>query len=109
MNEKDEIWSGDLVVMPPENLGRSGKYKCILTVIDLCTRYSWGIPLKTKTGTETKEAFDKTFKTSGRKPQKVRTDAGREFSNSHAKSFLKQNNTAAVTNVLGLLSFLIEF
>ncbi len=40
---KDEIWSADLVDMPKENSGRSGKYKFTLTVIDLYTRFAWGI------------------------------------------------------------------
>jgi hypothetical protein len=31
---KDEIWSADLFDMPKENMGWSGKYKLILTVID---------------------------------------------------------------------------
>jgi len=36
--------------MHPDNLGRSGKYKYILTIIDVYTRYAWAIPLKDKTG-----------------------------------------------------------
>ena len=65
--------------MPIENLGRSGKFKYILTVIDLYTRYAWAIPLKTKTSLEVKEAFEKIFKESNRRPKKLWIDRGGEF------------------------------
>jgi hypothetical protein len=89
--EKDEIWSADLVDMPKENLGRGGKYRYILTIIDLFTRYAWGIPLKTKTGSEVKQAFESIFR-SNRKPSKLWVDRGKEFYNKTMDSFLKQNN-----------------
>jgi hypothetical protein len=55
--------------MPKENLGRLGIYKYILTVIDLYTRYDFAIPLKDKTGSTTREAFEQIFRTSNRIPQ----------------------------------------
>lgn len=71
---KDDIWSADLINMPPER-----GYKYCLTVIDLYTRYAWVVPLKRKTATEVKEALEKIIKESGRKPKKLWTDKGREF------------------------------
>ena len=67
--DKDDIWAADLVEMPKEHLGRLGKYKYILTVIDLYTKYGWAIPLKKKTATETKAAFERIFKSSRRTPK----------------------------------------
>ena len=49
---KDDIWSADLVEMPKE-----GKFKYILTVIDLYTRYAWAIPLPDKKGQTVAQAF----------------------------------------------------
>ena len=89
---KDEIWSCDLVEMPHEYLGRGGKYKYILTVIDLYTRYAWSIALRDKTGNTVKEAFEKIFKESSRKPAKLWCDRGKEFYNGVMKKFLKDNN-----------------
>ena len=89
---KDDIWSCDLVEMPVEHLGRGGKYKYILTVIDLYTRYSWAIPLRDKTGNNVKEAFEKIFKDSGRIPRKLWCDRGLEFYNKVMNTFLKENN-----------------
>ena len=90
--EKDETWSADLVEMPVDNLGRSGKYKYILTCIDLYTKYGWGIPMRNKSANDTKEAFIKIFKESSRKPQKLFTDRGKEFYNKIMESFLEENN-----------------
>ena len=90
--EPNAIFSADLVEMPKENLGRLGTYRYALTVIDLYTRYGWAIPLRNKTGNETKQAFMKIFKESKRIPQKLWTDAGREFTNGIMKAFLKDNN-----------------
>jgi uncharacterized membrane protein YfhO len=89
---KDDIWGADLVDMPKENLGRSGKYKFILTVIDLYTRYAWGIALRDKTGQTVKDAFEKIFKSSNRKPKKLWCDLGKEFYNKTMKSFLNEHN-----------------
>ena len=89
---KDQIWSADLVIMPPEFQGRNGKYKYILTVIDLYTKYAWAIPLKTKTGEDVKNGFVKILKESKRKPKKLWCDKGKEFYNSIMNNFLEKHN-----------------
>ncbi len=58
---KDHTWSSDLVVMPKENQGRNGKYKYIMTVLDLYTRFAWAVPLKDKTGVTITNAFKNIF------------------------------------------------
>ena len=78
--------------MPSEFQGRNGKYKNILTVLDLYTRYAWAVPLKTKTGEEVKDAFEKIFRESKRKPMKLWIDKGTEFYNKTVKKLLKENN-----------------
>ena len=77
---KDDIWSADLIDMPSE----SG-YRYCLTIIDLYTRYAWVVPLKRKTANEVREAFEKTFKDSGRKPKRLWCDHGKEFYNKQVK------------------------
>jgi len=77
---KDDIWSADLINMPIEN-----GYKYCLTVIDLYTRYAWVVPLKNKTGITVKNAFEKIFKESNRKPKKLWVDKGKEFYNKNVK------------------------
>src|SRR5271167_666836 len=67
----DHTFAADLVIMPLER-----EYKYILTVIDIFSKFSWAIPLKSKTGIEITEAFQKIFKESRRKPKKLFTDKG---------------------------------
>ena len=52
--DKDDIWSADLVELREES-----KFKHILTVIDLYTKYAWAIPLPNKKGQTVAEAFKK--------------------------------------------------
>ncbi len=80
VDEKDSIWASDLIDVPTER-----GYKKILTVIDLYTRYAWAKPLKSKKGSEVKQAFEKIFKESGRKPKQLFVDKGTEFYNSQVK------------------------
>jgi transposase InsO family protein len=83
----DQTWSADLVNMSPDK-----NYKYILTVIDVFSKYSFCVPLKTKTGVEITEAFQKIFKDSGRMPKKLWTDKGVEFYNKTFLKFLNKNN-----------------
>ena len=55
----DETWACDLIVMP-ETLRRFNySYVYILVVEDLFSRFLWAIPLKTKSHTEVRNAFEK--------------------------------------------------
>ena len=63
-------------------------YKYLLVVIDIFSRYGWVQPLKDKGSNEVVKAFDKIL-TEGRKPKRLRTDAGREFTNNSFQEYLK--------------------
>ena len=82
---KDNIWSADLITMPPER-----GYKYCLTIIDLYSRFAWVIPLKTKTAVEVKKAFEEVFKKSSRKPKKLWADKGTEFFNKQVKPLFEE-------------------
>ena len=85
----DDIWSADLKDM--QYLSKENKnYKYILTVIDLFSKTAYTIPLKSKSSQEIIESFEKLF--SNRKPKKLWTDQGSEFTNNKFKEFLKSNN-----------------
>src|SRR5690606_16885412 len=79
VNALDETWGADLADMTKYADDNDG-YKYILTVIDIFSRYAWALPLKTKNGPELVRAFRQIF-ASGRKPQKLWVDQGREFIN----------------------------
>ena len=93
---KDNIWGVDLVDMSLISKFNKG-IKHLLCVIDLFSRYSWVIPLKNNKGESIIEEFKKIInsgnaKHSGRKPNKIWVDHGREFYNNKFKSFLKEND-----------------
>jgi len=50
-------------------------------VIDVFSKYFWMLPLKDKTGVSVANALKEIFKQ--RKPEKLRTDKGKEFYNKH--------------------------
>src|SRR5271156_3490754 len=95
----DDIWSADLVKMPPDKRSTEGlrgvaPYKFILTVIDLFSKYAWAIPLKNKQSSTVIDAFDNIIKSSKPSPNKLWTDAGSEFINKQFKKFLSENKSA---------------
>jgi hypothetical protein len=84
----DHTHSADLVDM--KGLSRQNKgFKYILNIIDIWSRYAWSVPLKTKTGVEVAQAFATVFKESGRIPQFLWVDQGKEFYNSHMTELLE--------------------
>ena len=80
----DHVWASDLVEMPAER-----GYKFILTIVDVFSKFAWAIPLKTKTGIEMTETFEKILKESGRIPKKIWSDKGKEYYNKIFLKFLK--------------------
>lgn len=56
-------------------------FKYLLAVIDVFSKYGFMVPLKDKKGPSVASAFEKIFTTSGRIPNKLWTDKGKEFYN----------------------------
>src|SRR3981189_1619362 len=83
----DSIWASDLVEMNPER-----GFKYILTIVDVFSKFAWAVPLKTKTGIEMTETFQKILKESGRVPKKIWSDKGKEYYNKIFLKFLKDHS-----------------
>ena len=90
LNGKDEQWQADLVDVQRISKSNDG-YKHILTCIDVLSKYAWAIPLKNKSGISLVNAFKQIFE-GGRKPEKLQTDKGSEFTNKVFQKFLKDND-----------------
>ena len=75
----DHQWQADLVDLAKLSSYNKG-FKYLLTCIDVLSRYAWVVPLKDKTGKTLKDAFHVIFK-SGRRPVRLQTDKGTEFTN----------------------------
>ena len=90
INHIDNIWAADLVDMQKVSKWNR-RYKYLLMVIDVFSKYGWIIPLKDKKGESVTNAF-KTILNKGRKPQYLWVDKGKEFYNKHLKDLLEKYN-----------------
>ena len=61
------------------------KFKFLLCVIDIFSKYAWAVPLKDKKGVSIVDAFHKKLDDSNRKPNKIWVDKGSEFYNNSFK------------------------
>ena len=68
------------------------RFRFLLCVFDIFSKYAWAIPLKDKKGITITNACQKILKESNRKPNKIWVDKGSEFYNSSFKKWLKDND-----------------
>ena len=88
---KDIIWGTDLADM--ELISKFNKrFRFLLCVIDIFSKYAWVVPLKDKKGVSIVDAFQKILDDSNRKPNKIWVDKGSEFYNNSFKKWLKDND-----------------
>lgn len=93
----DEQWDADLMDMASLSKHNNG-VRYILVAIDIFSRYTWLRPLKSKQGKEVVDAFASIF-AEGRKPHRLRTDRGSEFTNHLMQQNLKDQGVIhLVTN-----------
>jgi hypothetical protein len=86
----DEIWQADLIDVRSISKYNDG-FNYILIIIDIFSRYGWAVQIKNKTPLSVKNAFSYVFKTSKRKPLKLNTDKGLEFTSLTMRNFLRDN------------------
>ena len=88
---RDNIWGVDFADM--QLLSKFNKrFRFLLCVIDIFSKYTWVIPLKDKKSISILNAFQKILKESNRKPNKIWVDKGSEFYNNSFKKWLQDNN-----------------
>ena len=82
---KDNIWGADLTDM--QLISKFNKrFRFLLCVIDIISKYAWVVPLKDKKGVSIVDAFQKILDKSGRKTNKIWVDKGSEFYNNCLKN-----------------------
>lgn len=85
----DDLWDADLADV--SNISQhNDNFKFWLVVIDVFSRYTWVIPVKSKHHTDMVHAFEELFYTTTRRPRQLRTDKGTEFKNRAVKKLLKE-------------------
>ena len=88
---KGNTWGADLADM--QLISKLNKrFRFLLCVIDIFSKYAWVVPLKDKKGISIVNAFQKILKESDRKPNKIWVDKGSEFYNNFFKKWLKDND-----------------
>ncbi len=87
----DDQWDADLADLSQFHKENDG-YKYLLCVIDVFSRYAWVQPLTSKFTSEVNKAFTHILEKQDRKPLKLRTDAGKEFTNHEFKALMKRRN-----------------
>ena len=80
-------WQADLADMSKMSKVND-KYRYLLCIIDVFSKFAWVVPIKNKTGKTLVDAFKFVLK-SGRSPKSLQTDKGTEFKNKDFQNFLK--------------------
>jgi hypothetical protein len=102
----DEVWMADLIDLSALKSYNNG-HVFVLTVVDALSKYAWAVPLRSKHGAGVAGAFEMIFKT-GRVPQRLITDAGKEFLNSNVRSVLKKHEVNLTVSTSDEKAFLVE-
>jgi transposase InsO family protein len=76
----DSTWQADLADLPQFMAYNDGA-RYVLFVIDVFSRFAWTRSLKNKDGESIAKAMTDIMQTSGRSPQYIQTDLGKEFKN----------------------------
>ena len=85
----DDQWQADLCDMQSKSSDNDGN-AYILTCIDCFSKYAWAEPLQQKTADNIIKAMSRIF-ASGRKPKRLQTDKGSEFTNAKVQAFLRKH------------------
>ena len=68
------------------------RFRFLLSVIEIFSKYAWVVPLKDKKGASIVNAFQSILKKSNRKPNKIWIDKGSELYNKSFKKWLQDND-----------------
>src|SRR5215469_1863315 len=85
----DDLWQADLVDMS-DYAKYNKKFRYLLTVIDVFSKYAWVRPLRRKLPAEVAKAFESIFR-EGRICRNLQTDMGGEFHNKLLAKLFKKN------------------
>ena len=86
---KDNIWGADLADM--QLISKFNKrFRFLLCVIDIFSKYAWVVPLKDEKGVSIVDAFQNILDDSNRKPNKIWVNKGSKFYNNSFKNWLKK-------------------
>lgn len=92
----DDMWDADLADL--SNIAEHNQpYRYWLVVIDVFSRYLWLVPIASKHHSHMLQAFRNIFASTQRRPKKIRTDKGTEFTNRALTKLFKAEGINAFT------------
>ena len=91
----DDQWQADLCDMQSKSRENDDN-TFILTCIDCFSKFAWAESLQQKSADDIIEAMERIF-ASGRKPKRLQTDKGSEFTNAKVQRFLRKHNVKFFT------------
>lgn len=86
----DDQWDADLAQLDKFAVDNDN-VRYLLCVIDIFSRFAWVVPLKNKFQTTIVPAFQSILDDSGRKPNRLRTDAATDFTSTGFQRMAKAN------------------
>ncbi len=102
----DETWQADLVEMQPYSRENKG-FRYLLIVIDIFSKYAWGVPVKSKSGPDVTEAMKSILK-QGRVPKNLHVDQGKEFYNKNFEGLMKKYKVNMYSTYSNLKASIVE-
>ena len=87
--KREQIQVDTIVFPDPLMLKATKNTKYLLVFIDVFTKYAWLYPLKQIKGADVAKCFSDLFRRN--KPEKLTSDAGKEFLNKHVQKVLREN------------------
>ena len=84
----DDQWQADLLDVSKVAVDNDG-IRFLLTCIDVFSKFAWVVPLINKSADEVVKGFKVIFQQTFRRPRKLHTDKGSEFTNKDVKRIFK--------------------
>ena len=92
----DDMWDADLADV--SNIAQYNQpYRYWLVVIDVFSRFLWLLPIASKHHTHMVQAFKHIFDSTPRRPKRIRTDKGTEFTNRSVTRLMETEGIKSIT------------
>lgn len=101
----NDLWQADLVEMIPYKNDNRG-FRYLLTVIDAFSKFAWGIPVKSKSGSDVSKAMEKIL--INQSPINLQTDLGKEFYNTFFKNLMNRYKINHFSTYSSLKASIVE-
>ena len=103
----DDLWAIDLMDFTQNFVSVNRHHRYALIVIDVFSRYVFGVPMKNKNAVTATEAFETILKESHVKPKMITCDHGSKFLNQNFKKMLEKKTISKFIAPFKMLSPLL--